>query len=187
MIHEADTELKKRWEAIFRELPDDAQIALKSCLLALHKDALARADYNWKKHKAPMALYWKVVGVYAGHIARAILFKVRPLNPFHRASKTIIELENERMEWALQVFPDATAESSLIKLREEVGEIEADIKRGVIATEEYADALMCLFDSAGRYGVTPVMLFKAFEQKLKKNKAREWKRNSDNTYSHIKQ
>jgi hypothetical protein len=27
------------------------------------------------EHKAPMALYWKVGGVYAGHLARSIKLK----------------------------------------------------------------------------------------------------------------
>ena len=39
---------------------------------AVAADALARAELQWKRHKAPMALYWKVGGVYAGHLARAI-------------------------------------------------------------------------------------------------------------------
>jgi hypothetical protein len=38
----------------------------------LREDALKRAEYCWRKHKAPMALYWKVVGVYAGHLARVM-------------------------------------------------------------------------------------------------------------------
>jgi hypothetical protein len=41
-------------------------------LLEIRTDALQRADKAWRTHKAPMALYWKAVGVYAGHIARAI-------------------------------------------------------------------------------------------------------------------
>lgn len=72
MIHKADHELKVRWKGIFQALPADARHALKAALLALRQDALTRSAYCWKKHKAPMALYWKVVGVYAGHIARAL-------------------------------------------------------------------------------------------------------------------
>ena len=53
-------------------LPLTARIQLRNALLDLRKDSLERAQMQWKRHKAPMALYWKVVGVYAGHIARAI-------------------------------------------------------------------------------------------------------------------
>lgn len=72
MIRQGDKELKQRWQGIFNALPADSKAALKKALQELRKDALERANYCWKKHKAPMALYWKVVGVYAGHIARAI-------------------------------------------------------------------------------------------------------------------
>lgn len=45
---------------------------LHIALLALREDALKRAQYCWEKHKAPMALYWKVIGVYSGHLARSL-------------------------------------------------------------------------------------------------------------------
>ena len=72
MIHSADCDLKRAWELIFKGLPEDSRTALRRALLLLRIDALARAQHQWKRHKAPMALYWKVVGVYAGHLARAI-------------------------------------------------------------------------------------------------------------------
>lgn len=102
--------------------------------------------------------------------------------------KNIIELEKERLAWSLKTFPEATPYSSLQKLKEEIKEIETDIENGAVNSinEEYADALMCLFDSAGRLGITPEIIFDAFEKKLAKNKAREWVKNPDNTYSHVK-
>ena len=72
MIRKADKELKERWLNIFNALSPEAKLALKAALEELRKDALAKSAHSWAKHKAPMALYWKVVGVYAGHIARAI-------------------------------------------------------------------------------------------------------------------
>jgi hypothetical protein len=72
MIHQADKILKERWKSIFNSLPVDSRIALKTALCELREDALAKSSHCWRRHKAPMALYWKVVGVYAGHIARAI-------------------------------------------------------------------------------------------------------------------
>lgn len=54
------------------KLPPVAREALRLMLIDIAADARARADKCWRTHKAPMALYWKVVAVYAGHIARAI-------------------------------------------------------------------------------------------------------------------
>ena len=104
--------------------------------------------------------------------------------------RTIQELENERLQWSLKNFPDATPFSSLQKLKGEIAEVEealdADERDELELLEEYADCLMCLFDSAGRVGMTPDDIFKAFEKKLLKNKGRVWIKNPDNTYSHVK-
>lgn len=109
--------------------------------------------------------------------------------------KTIIELEKERLEWSLKNFPDATNHSSLKKLREEIKEVVKELKYldefpEQYETEklnmEYADCLMCLFDSAGRSGVSIEDIIEAFSEKLEINKSRTWKKNPDNTYSHIK-
>jgi len=102
---------------------------------------------------------------------------------------TIIELEAERLEWSLKTFPEATAVSSLRKLEGEIKEVEKeleDILNEDELIEEYADCLMCLFDSAGRVRIYPEHIFEAFEKKLAKNKARTWKKNPDNSYSHVK-
>jgi len=72
MIHKADKELKDKWLSVFNGLSVEAKVELKTTLNLLRADALAKANHCWKKHKAPMALYWKVVGVYAGHLAKAI-------------------------------------------------------------------------------------------------------------------
>ncbi len=98
----------------------------------------------------------------------------------------IIKLEQERMEWSLKTFPEADAISSLRKLESEIKEIEVDIVEGHRNPMEYADALMCLFDSAGRHGIGPGEIFDCFEKKLAINKARVWKKNPDNSYSHVK-
>lgn len=96
----------------------------------------------------------------------------------------IIELENERLEWSLKTFPEATATSSLFKLAEEAAEIAADIENGKREPEEYADALMCLLDSAGRQGISVQEILIAYRSKLDINKQRKWIKNPDNTYSH---
>ncbi len=72
MIRKADRDLKTAWRTRFAALPAPAHTALKAALLDLRADALQRAEIQWRSHKAPMALYWKIVGVYAGHLARAL-------------------------------------------------------------------------------------------------------------------
>lgn len=49
-----------------------AQRTLARLLEEIAKDAGSRAREAWARHKAPMACYWKMVSVYARHIARAI-------------------------------------------------------------------------------------------------------------------
>ncbi|MCA0025515.1 MULTISPECIES: hypothetical protein [unclassified Mesorhizobium] len=46
--------------------------ALAALLIALAANCGARAETSWRKHKAPMAVYWKGVGVWAKHIGRAV-------------------------------------------------------------------------------------------------------------------
>lgn len=46
--------------------------ALRDVLEELRVDAAAKAELSWKRHKGPMAAYWKAVAVYARHIGRAI-------------------------------------------------------------------------------------------------------------------
>ncbi|RUV41236.1 hypothetical protein EOD29_24110 [Mesorhizobium sp. M1A.T.Ca.IN.004.03.1.1] len=43
-------------------------------------DARQRADQSWARNKAPMAVYCKAVGVYAGHLHRVL----RPTEPCWR-------------------------------------------------------------------------------------------------------
>lgn len=81
MIHEADRDLKRAWRASFADLPPAARASLRDALLALRADALKRAEHQWRRHKAPMALYWKVIGVYAGHLARGLRPPARMRGP----------------------------------------------------------------------------------------------------------
>ena len=101
--------------------------------------------------------------------------------------KSFIELEQERMEWSLKIFDEATAESSLIKCEEEIEEIRKDLLNGTPKAEEYVDAIMCLFDSARRAGFDVHEMRDAYEGKNQKNiHERKWFKNHDNTYSHYK-
>jgi hypothetical protein len=102
--------------------------------------------------------------------------------------KTIFELEEERYAWSLATFPEASALGSIQKLKEETLEIEKNIIDGERDVTEYADALMCLFDSARRQEnpITINEIFDAFEQKLEINKKRTWVKNGNGSYSHVK-
>ncbi|KPH68611.1 hypothetical protein ADT71_01040 [Novosphingobium sp. ST904] len=53
-----------------RQLDRAAREALRLVLVDLAADARLRAEKCWRTHKAPMAVYWKCVAVYAGHTAR---------------------------------------------------------------------------------------------------------------------
>lgn len=58
--------------AALRALDPSTRAIIAAALREIQTDARERADKCWKTHKAPMALYWKAVGVYAGHLARAL-------------------------------------------------------------------------------------------------------------------
>lgn len=55
-----------------RELDPSTRAVIAGALREIQADARVRADKCWRTHKAQMALYWKAVGVYAGHLARAL-------------------------------------------------------------------------------------------------------------------
>src|SRR3546814_1485239 len=52
------------------ELSEKERETLIAILLDIKTDATDRANVCWKKHKAPIAAYWKAVSVYSGHIVR---------------------------------------------------------------------------------------------------------------------
>lgn len=69
-----DADLQHKWRVRFRSLPPEARIALRLALFDLRRDAQARANYQWRKHNPAKALWWKVIAVYAGHIARVLRY-----------------------------------------------------------------------------------------------------------------
>lgn len=71
-IRNADQTLRDRWRHVFAALPPEALDALATALLALRADAHERSELQWARRKAPLACYWRVVAVYAGHFARAV-------------------------------------------------------------------------------------------------------------------
>lgn len=59
------------------DLTPEARETLVALLFDIKADAAGRANECWRKHKGPMAVYWKAVSVYSGHIARAIRRQAR--------------------------------------------------------------------------------------------------------------
>jgi hypothetical protein len=55
-----------------QKLPQEIRDTLRELLEEIAHDARERAELCWKKHKAPMAAYWKAVSVYAGHSKRIL-------------------------------------------------------------------------------------------------------------------
>lgn len=51
-------------------LPPDARAALRKLALDASRAWRAAADECWRRHKAPMAAYWKAWAVNARHLAR---------------------------------------------------------------------------------------------------------------------
>lgn len=58
--------------ARLRALSSSENKAVEGVLRDLAVAAAERAERAWKKNKGPMAAYWKAVGVYAKHTARAL-------------------------------------------------------------------------------------------------------------------
>lgn len=54
------------------ELPPEAKTLLRGLLLELSAESQNRASECWRRHKAPMAVYWKGVAVYSRYLARLL-------------------------------------------------------------------------------------------------------------------
>lgn len=102
---------------------------------------------------------------------------------------TFEQSAQEFVKFSLTTFKEASASTSLRKLVGELAEVEFAIReedsKDALAVE-YADCVMCLFDSAARVEVSPDKLIAAFIKKVAINKARTWSKNPDGTYSHVK-
>lgn len=58
--------------AKLQELEPSTKSTLRALFLDMRDDARVRATECWRRHKAPMACYWKAVSVYCNHIARVL-------------------------------------------------------------------------------------------------------------------
>jgi len=62
-------------------LPASQRAVLAAVLQDLAADAGRRAQDSWRRHKAPMAVYWKACSVYARHLARVLRAGATPDGP----------------------------------------------------------------------------------------------------------
>lgn len=109
--------------------------------------------------------------------------------------KTLEELFAEHQDFAKGKFPESTSDSSLMGLEREIKEVrDAQMDYRVMDGSEnrkllgleYVDCFMYLLDSMNRDGFNADELSDLFGEKLKINKDREWKKNKDGSYSHVK-
>lgn len=103
--------------------------------------------------------------------------------------KNFETIAKEHIEFTTATFTEATALSSIYKLQAETEELKAELSNKFNTIElitEYADCFFCLIDSAARCGLSIDHIISSMEQKLEINKSRKWKKNPDNSYSHIK-
>jgi hypothetical protein len=104
-------------------------------------------------------------------------------------------LFKKHQEFAYEKFPDSTYESSLRGLEREIKEVELarmdyyvidDSENRKLLGFEYVDCFMYLLDSMNRLGFTVENLKELFKEKYEINLQREWEKNKDGSYSHIK-
>lgn len=74
-------------------LDADVKRQLSELLTELGQEAAQKAQNSWTKNKAPMAVYWKAVSVYARHIARALR---RPPNAYPEMESEACSLSSSR-------------------------------------------------------------------------------------------
>lgn len=55
-----------------QDMPPEARAWLVLFLQDLRKESRAKAALSWRTHKAPLALYHKVVAVWASHLIQAL-------------------------------------------------------------------------------------------------------------------
>lgn len=61
----------------FAALPAEISALLREMLQQLGREANEKAQKSWRTHKAPMAVYWKMVAVYSRHLARLLSPKTK--------------------------------------------------------------------------------------------------------------
>lgn len=91
------------------------------------------------------------------------------------------------VNWSVMQFAKADEFVSLNKAKKEIDELELELGCGDdrAALDEYADVFLCLFHSAKKKGFSVTQVLNAIHEKAEINYKREWRKNDDDTYSHI--
>lgn len=84
--------------------------------------------------------------------------------------------------WAAATFPGESMDEKLTHLCEEIEEARADPAN----VEEWADAVILVFDAARAAGHTPDQIVLGVRRKFFKNQNRTWERRDDGVYRHVK-
>lgn len=90
------------------------------------------------------------------------------------------ELQEEVVYWANQAHPGRTAESTMLKLFEEIGEMISDPRDA----SEYADVIIMLLDIAWQNDIKGSDLELAVRNKMEINRARKWRVTKLGTLKH---
>lgn len=62
----------QRLAALIDQQPAEVREAFNAVLSEISGDCRERGDNAWRKHKGPMAAYWKALGVYFRHFRLAL-------------------------------------------------------------------------------------------------------------------
>jgi NTP pyrophosphatase (non-canonical NTP hydrolase) len=95
----------------------------------------------------------------------------------------------EVQAWQAETFGDRSPPGArVVKLREEVEEVAAEVAMGPVAfrervAEELADVLFVAVDIARAFDITPGDLADAVRAKLRRNRARVWVQAADGTFN----
>lgn len=95
----------------------------------------------------------------------------------------------EITEWQNKTFPNATALSKIIHLKQEVEELQEaeSYLKETEAIKELSDCFILLFGIADKLGLNHSTTWLAIEQKMVINKARKWgKPDANGVVNHIK-
>lgn len=90
-----------------QNLPAESRATLAALLRDLSADARRRAQTSWRQNKAPMAVYWKAVGVYARHLSSVI----RPVTTT-KEKETAMATEKEYDEFIGPMLTDLAKKAS---------------------------------------------------------------------------
>lgn len=90
--------------------------------------------------------------------------------------------------WQKETFPQATADSKIAHLQEEVDELAVDVHiQAPDRRLEYADCFLLLYGSAAADGMSYDDIIAAIQEKFEINKKRTWgKPNENGVVNHLK-